>query len=179
MSSGADDSLARRLAAFAERERELERALAAAAEREAASAERERALTVMVARLQLGGSAGAGRGDAAAAANSGRRPAPRTHLVSALMDKKTTASGFALAKSGLDAPVGWMLAAAAFLPEGRIFDEVTAASAEAAEGALDAFLAFRAAPGLAAVVGQHATPHRGHRRLLVSRAQAGVHPQAL
>ena len=130
------------LAAYAERERELQRALSAAAER-------ERALIATVARLQLDGSAGAGRGDAAAA-NPGRGPALRTHLVSALMDKRTTASGFALAKSGLDAPVGWMLAAAAFLPVGRIFDEVSAALADAAaKPPPDDFLAFRASLDLA------------------------------
>jgi hypothetical protein len=46
--------------------------------------------------------------------------------------------------------VGWMLAAAAFLPVGRIFDEVSAASADAAATPPpDDILAFRASHDLA------------------------------
>lgn len=56
------------------------------------------------------------------------------------------ASGFALDDRGLDEPVGWSLAAASFLPLGRISEEVDAATAEAeaagaARAGFDAFAA--------------------------------------
>jgi hypothetical protein len=117
---------------------------AARAEAEAGRAKAEAARAVAEARAVAAEARATGDAPRAAAARDGR-----ARLVTASMDTKKNASGFALAKAGLDQPVGWMLAAAAFLPEGRIFDEVTAASAEAAEGALDAFLAFRAALDLA------------------------------
>jgi len=155
-------ALAAERAASLERERALAAELAASVEREralaaerAASVDRERelaALRALLVRLQVNGAADAsGAGGAAPGAAPARRA-----FVPALMDKKKAASGFALAKSGLDAPVGWMLAAAVFMPEGRIADEVTAATAEAAEaagetaaeagddGAPCAFSAFRA-----------------------------------
>jgi len=152
MSEDLVDALRRELAAVQERSLAAERAAAgrehAAAERERAAAERERAAAererVLRARLERATAAGAA--GAADDARPGEVPrGPRLRLLVPPKYSKGSASGFALADAGLDEPVGWLLAAAAFLPEGRIADEVAGAAAEAAEATRADFLSFRAA----------------------------------
>ena len=125
---------------------ERERALAAERERALAAERALPALQKQLAQLTLKGGAVTGSTGSAA---RGAVPAVRSHLISARMYQKPVASGFALAESGLNAPVGWMLAAAAFMPVGRIADEVTLAAAEAAAATNTDFLAFRAGLDLA------------------------------
>lgn len=55
----------------------------------------------------------------------------RIRLAPASLTRTREASGFALDDQGFDEPVGWALAAASFLPLGRICDEIDAATAEA------------------------------------------------
>jgi len=111
-----------------------EAARAAAEAARAASEEREHELLARISLLELGSIAGAGAAGAAWEPGA-RAPLPRARvIVQSLMSKegkRRAASGFALSESGIDEPVGWSLAAAVFLPEGRIFSEVAAAATEA------------------------------------------------
>ena len=138
---------AERERASVERERAAAEAARASEERErAASKERERELLARISQLELGSVAGAGAAGAAGEPGA-RAPVPLARvIVQSLMSKegkRRAASGFALSESGIDEPVGWSLAAAVFLPEGRIFSEVAAATTEASEATLADFRSFR------------------------------------
>jgi hypothetical protein len=70
----------------------------------------------------------------------------RMRLATAPLTRNQEASGFALDVHGFDEPVGWALAAATFLPLGRVGDEMDAAVAAVdaenpAHGDFDAFCA--------------------------------------
>jgi hypothetical protein len=123
-----------------------EAARAAAEAARAASEEREPELLARISQLQLGSIAGAGAAGAAGEPGA-RAPLPLARvIVQSLMSKEGTrraASGFALSESGIDEPVGWSLAAAVFLPEGRIFSEVAVAATEASEATIADFRSFR------------------------------------